>query len=186
MVTARTILGQPGRIIMGVVVLAGVSSAVNALLLGVSQMLVGMASQGLLPAFLAWAPQRAPVALILLALGPAVMMYLGMAGEPETEVYTRAGLVFWLAHYGAVHLAVLVLSHRADQPPFRRYVPVLPVVSMSLIILGIVGLLWLDSNPGYLIRFMLIVVGSVSGLSLAWIGWRRKQDRTVLSRPGAH
>jgi amino acid transporter len=186
MVTARTILGQPGRIIMGVVVLAGVSSAVNALLLGVSQMLVGMASQGLLPAFLAWAPQRAPVALILLALGPAAMLRLGMAGEPETEVYTRAGLIFWLLHYGAIHLAVLVLLHRADRPPFRRSFPLLPAVSMSLIVLGIVGLLWTDSHPGHLIRFMLTVVGSVSGLSLAWMGWCRKKDRMVLPRPGAH
>jgi amino acid transporter len=186
MITARTILGQPGRIIMGVVVLAGVSSAVNALLLGVAQMLVGMASQGLLPAFLARAPQRAPVALIVLALGPAMMMYLGMAGEPETEVYTRAGLVFWLVHYGAVHLAVLVLSHRADRPPLWRFFPVLPVVGMSLIVLGIVGLLWTDSHPGHLIRFMLTVVGSVSGLSLAWVGWGRKKGRTALPRPGAH
>lgn len=186
MITARTILGQPGRVIMGVVVLAGVSSAVNALLLGVAQMLVGMASQGLLPACLAWAPQRAPVALILLALGPAVMMYLGMAGEPETEVYTRAGWIFWLIHYGAVHLAVLVLSHRADRPPFRHSFPVLPAVSMGLIVLGIVGLLWTDSHPGHLIRFMLAVVGSVSGLSLAWMGWYRKKGRTVPPRPGTH
>jgi amino acid transporter len=186
MVTARTILGQPGRIIMGVVVLAGASSAVNALLLGVAQMLVGMASQGLLPAFLAWAPRRAPLALIVLALGPAVMMYLGMAGEPETEVYTRAGLIFWLMHYGAVHLAVLALARRADQVPFRHTFPVLPVVSMSLIVLGIGGLLWTDSHSGHLIRFMLTVIGSISSLSLAWVGWCRKQDRKVLPRPGAH
>ena len=90
MVTARTLLGQPGRMVMGIVVLAGVSGAVNVLLFGVSRMLVGMASQGLLPAVLAWAPQRAPVALLLLALGPALMMRLGMAGEPETEVYTQS------------------------------------------------------------------------------------------------
>ena len=105
-------------------------------------MLVGMASQGLLPAFLAWAPQRAPVALLLLALGPAVMMCLGMAGEPETEVYTRAGLVFWLVHYGAVHLAVLVLSRRADHHRSDAISPVPSVLGMSLIVLGSVGLLW--------------------------------------------
>ena len=50
-----------------------------------------------------------------------MMLRLGMAGEPETEVYTRAGLIFWLMHYGAIHLAVLVLGHRADRPQGWRY-----------------------------------------------------------------
>jgi amino acid transporter len=186
MVTARMLLGQPGRVVMGIVVLAGVSGAVNALLFGVSHMLAGMASQGLLPGLLAWAPQRAPVALILLALGPAVMMRLGMAGEPATEVYTRAGLVFWLMHYGAVHLAVLVLLRRADRPQSRRSSPVLPILSMSIMALGIVGLLWTDSQPGHLVGFMLTVVVSVSGLSLGWIVWCRRKGSVVLPRPGAH
>lgn len=184
MVTARTLLGQPGRMIMGVVVLAGVSSAVNALLMGVSRMLVGMASQGLAPAFLAWAPQRAPVALLLLALGPALMMYLGMAGEPETEVYTRAGLIFWLIHYGAVHLAVLVLSRRVAQPQSQRYVPWLPLLSMSVMALGIVGLLWTDSHAGHLVRFMLTVVALVSVLSLWWMGWCRSKGHKGPQRSG--
>jgi amino acid transporter len=184
MVTARMLLGQPGRVVMGMVVLAGVSSAVNALLMGVSRMLVGMASQNLLPAFLAWSPQRAPVALILLALGPAVMMYLGMAGEPETEVYARAGLVFWFMYYGAVHLAVLVLARRAHQRSSRRYATWLPMVSMSVIVLGIVGLLWIDSEAGHLVRFMFMVMASVSSLSLCWMGWRRLKDRMWLSRSG--
>ena len=186
MVAARTLFGQPGRIVMGIVVLAGVSGAVNALLFGVSRMLVGMASQGFLPAFLAWAPQRAPIALLLLALGPALMMRLGMAGEPETEVYTRAGLIFWLLHYGAIHLAVLVLGRQADRPPGWRVSLLLPGLGMSLMALGSVGLLWIDSTPGHLVAFMLAVGASVSVLSLGWIGWSRSKGRVIRPCPGAH
>ena len=35
------------------------------------------------------------------------MLATGMAGEPETEVYTRAGVLFWLLHYAAMHLQSL-------------------------------------------------------------------------------
>ena len=37
-----------------------------------------------------------------------MMLAMGMAGEPETEVYTRAGVLFWLLHYATMHLVVLV------------------------------------------------------------------------------
>jgi amino acid transporter len=185
MVTARMLFGQPGRIVMGMVVLAGVSGAVNALLFGVSRMLVGMASQGFLPACLAWVPQRAPVALLLVALGPALMMRLGMAGEPETEVYTRAGLIVWLLHYGAIHLAVLVLARREDRPPGWRVAPLLPRLGMSIMALGSVGLLWIDSTPGHLVAFMLIVGVGVSALSLGWRGWSRSKGRRIRPCPGA-
>lgn len=184
MITARTLFGQPGRMVMGMVVLAGVSAAVNALLIGVSRLLVGMANQGFLPGFLAWAPQRAPVALLVLAFGPAVMMRLGMAGEPETEVYTRAGLIFWLLHYAAIHLAVVVLRRRDKQPPSRRLGLLLPALGMSLMGLGSVGLLWVDRTPGHLVAFMLAVAASMSVLSLGWIGWRHSQGRGVRSCAG--
>ena len=67
-------------------------------------MLAGMARHGLLPAWLSW--HQARPALLVLAAGPMVMLAMGMAGEPETEVYTRAGVLFWLLHYAAMHLAV--------------------------------------------------------------------------------
>jgi len=155
--------------------------ALSGLLVLSALALLGSAHVPLTPATV----RPAPVALILLALGPAVMMYLGMAGEPETEVYARAGLVFWFMYYGAVHLAVLVLVRRAPQPPSRRYATWLPVVSMSVMVLGIVGLLWIDSEAGHLVRFMLMVIASVSGLSLCWMGWRLFKVRMGLSRSGA-
>lgn len=177
MATARALGGQTGRVVMGLVVLAGVGGAVNALLFGVSRMLVSMASVGLLPAVLARAPQRAPVALVLLALGPALMMRLGMAGEPETELYTRAGLVFWLLHYSAVHLAILVLGRHAAVSPPRRASSLIPGVSLAVLGLGSVGLICLDSTPGHLVHFMLTVGASVAGLSLGWMGWCRWKGR---------
>ena len=99
---------------------------------------------------------------------------------------SQAGLVFWLLHYGAVHLAVFVLSRHADRLPSRRYSPALSVLGMSLMALGSVGLLWIDSQPGHLVEFMFTVAVSVSGLSLSWLGWCRRKGRKVLPRHDVH
>jgi hypothetical protein len=87
-------------------------------------------------------------------------------------------------YYGAVHLAVLVLARRAHQASSQRHATWLPMVSMSLIGLGLVGLLWIDREAGHLVRFMFVVMASVSSLSLCWMGWRRLKDRMWLSRSG--
>jgi hypothetical protein len=108
-----------------------------------------------------------------------------MAGEPETEVYTRAGLLFWLLHYGAIHLAVLVLGRQEDRSPGWRVSRLLPGLGMSGMALGSVGLLWVDSTPGHLVAFLLIVEAGVAVLSLGWRGWRRRKGRAIQPGPGA-
>lgn len=173
MVTARAIGGDRGRVVMGVVVLAGTCATVHALLSAGSHMLAGMARQGLLPAWLGW--RQARPGLLVLAAGPAVMMAMGMAGEPETEVYTRAGVLFWLFHYAAMHLAVLVgPRRRTPQPAWGWGTPPAGVSLLSLgaLTLGVVGLIWFDREATHLVWFMALAGASASGLSLAWLGWR--------------
>src|SRR4029450_7488647 len=114
MVAARAIGGAGGRMVMGVVVLAGTCATVHALLSAGAHMLADMAEHGFLPAWLRW--RQARPALLVLAAGPAMMLAMGMAGEPEAEGYTRGGVLFWLLHDAAMHLAVLVgLRRQAPQ-----------------------------------------------------------------------
>ncbi len=178
LVAARAILGEPGRVLMGLVVLAGTVSAVNALLGGGARLLAGLAQQALLPAWLA-AGQARP-ALLLLALGPAAMMGLGMAGEPETEVYTRAGILFWMLHYTASHLAVLYRP-----PPGLTSGPgwtALAWLSVCGLSGSMVGLLWREPEPHQL-WWCLGSVGAVATcLSVLWCGYRRRQCRGVCTR----
>jgi amino acid transporter len=174
MLTARAIGGPSGRVVMGIVVLAGTCATVHVLLSAGSRMLAGMASQGLLPAWLGW--RQARPALLLLALGPTVMLAMGMAGEPETEVYTRAGVLFWLLHYAAMHLAVFVGPRR--RTPQASWVwgstpAVMPLLGLSALSLGVMGLIWIDREAIHLVWFMCIVGASAACLSLAWLGWRR-------------
>lgn len=108
------------------------------------------------------------------------MLAMGMAGEPETEVYTRAGVLFWLLHYAAMHLAVLVGPRRQTLQTVwgRGTTPaVVSLFSLGALTLGVVGLIWLDREATHLVVFMGLASASASALSLAWLGWRRCWQR---------
>ena len=178
MVTARVIDGASGRVVMGVVVLAGTCATVHALLSAGAHMLAGMAGHGLFPAWLGW--RQARPALLVLTAGPAIMLAMGMAGEPETEVYTRAGVLFWLLHYAAMHLAVLVGPRRQTPPiawDWGTTPAVVSLLSLGALSLGVLGLVWMDREATHLVVFMGFAGASASGLSLAWLGWRRCWQR---------
>jgi amino acid transporter len=174
MVVARAIGGASGRAVMGVVVLAGTCATVHALLSAGAHMLAGMARYGFLPAWLGW--RQARPALFVLAAGPAAMLAMGMAGEPGTEVYTKAGMLFWLLHYAAMHLAVLVGLRRQTSQTARGWGTAPAVVSLLCLValgLGVLGLVWIDREATHLVVFMGFASASASALSLAWLGWRR-------------
>lgn len=166
--SARAILGQKGRILMGLVVIAGTCATVNALFIALSRMITGMASQNFLPSFLG--KRRVPP--LILAGGAGVMMALGMAGEPVLEVYMRAGLCFWLLNYAAVHLSVLIVRRRVDFP-IQRYgtgfYNAVPLAGLILIFSGLAGLLVLGETPALLIKSMLVIFFTVFILSKLWL-----------------
>ncbi len=106
--TARQIWGQPGRIIAGVMVISGVVAAVNGLLLCLTHQIADLVKEKKLPGLLGLGGERQPIPKILLAMGPALLMGLGYAGEEITDVYNRAAMVLVLFGYSAVHITMFV------------------------------------------------------------------------------
>jgi len=169
--TARIIMGQSGRITMGIVVLAAACGAVNALLMSVSRWMADMAFEGLLPFLPGTVRNRPLFPLLLLTAGTASMMAAGIAGSPNLDTYIRAGLLFWLLHYALIHLSALILKKRT------QYGPKLPqgtgymvsrVLSMSLILAGFIGLMWWENDAASLIKSMAVI--SVVALGIGLIG----------------
>lgn len=113
---ARGIWGETGRRIMGGVILAGSCASVNALLQGVTRMMVSCSHERFLPAWLRAHWVGLPVSLLLLAVSVGAMLLSGMAGEPETFRYVRAGIILWWLVYGAVLLAQGVRPEKALRP----------------------------------------------------------------------
>ena len=172
MLAARKIMGQNGRFIMGLVVLAGSCAAVNALLMAVSRMISGMAKQGLLPGFLGPRLKQAPIGLILLVLGIATMMGAGMAGEPMLGVYTKAGIWFWLLNYATIHVSILILKGRKSGRfiPFQIFASsIIPIIGALTLLMGLGGLLWTAPESAPILKFILVMLVSVSIFALFFV-----------------
>ena len=179
--SAKAIMGQKGRVLMGIVILAGTCAAVNALLMAVSRMIAGMSAQGLLPSFLGAARNRAPVPFILLGIGIGAMMASGMAGEPVLEVYIRAGIWLWLLNYAVIHLCVLITRRRFPERykslQGRSY-QIFPAVAFISFIMILSGLLWTDGNFALLIKSIFFVIAGLSLYGLLWVRFGRKVGGT--------
>jgi amino acid transporter len=164
-VAAREILGQKGRMVMGIVAIAGTCGAVNALFASVSRMLSGMAFQGLLPRFLT----LPHISVLVLAGGTAASMALGMAGEPMLDILIKAGLCFWLLDYCAAYLCAMVLGSRTGVVD-----RIVPAVGILLMLAGLTGLFIFGKEIVLLAKSMFIIFTTILVFSLLWVSYARK------------
>jgi amino acid transporter len=109
---AKAILGHTGRIVIGVVAIAGACSAVNYLYQSVARMMVRMAHHHLLPPLCARPASRPVLAFWSLAATTGLLMAMGFAGSDLLDVSMRAGLLLWLVFYALIHLARLLQARR--------------------------------------------------------------------------
>ena len=109
---AKTILGPTGRIVIGVVAIAGACAAVNYLYQSVARMMARMAHHHLLPPLWARSASRPVLALSSLAATTGLLMAMGFAGSDLLDVSMRAGLLLWLVFYALTHLARLLQARR--------------------------------------------------------------------------
>ena len=115
MLVAREIAGQPGRMLMGGAVIAGVAGAVNGLFLMTGRSLADLASHGLLPA-VAGQPVMMRIYPVLFAVLIGVCLMTGLAGHEILDDLIEAGLLLWLAHVAGLCFAVGRIAARSDLP----------------------------------------------------------------------
>jgi len=174
---AKAIMGQKGRILMGIVILSGTCAAVNALFMAVSRMVAGMSVQGFLPSVLGLARNRAPIPLVLLGIGTGTMMAVGMAGEPVLEVLIRAGMWLWLLNYAVIHFCVLAIGRcNPDKSKLiqHRGYRVLQIVAAVVLIIILFGQLWTYDESILLIKSIFMIVAGLSLYGLLWIRFSSK------------
>ena len=161
MMTARAILGEPGRIIMGIVVLAGCCGVVNGAFLA----LYGLAA-GLLHSDEAGPPSHqwlTPGRIAILALAGAIAAALasGLAGESDLEVWLRGSTLLWLLGYAVFHLSLCLLTLRnpstagTDTGAFSNRARIHG--ALLLVFTGTVAAsIWTDPERASLLSFMLV------------------------------
>jgi amino acid transporter len=174
---AKKILGQPGRIVMGLVIIAGTGAAVNALFVAVGGMMADLNRKAILP-FLPRFFKHSLTTMILLALVIAVMMALGVAGTDDLDTYIRASLILWLLNYGLLNLVVILPGDRRapklnESLSWRQTAPHGAI--FMLMLAGSVILIATDDNPGLIIRFLCFIFFGI-GLPI-WVGGRVQSRR---------
>lgn len=141
MKVAKAVLGETGRMIMGVAVISGTLSAVNALFAGCGYELRQLAGGRLYSGWLA-KPLIAPLGL---ALAVGLMMAFGMAGSDKLEIWIRAAFLLWLLGYIRPELSfkscllAMMLVSGAAAIVFSEEQSMLTLVYMGIILgLGVV------------------------------------------------
>ena len=183
--TARKIGGQSGRVIIGLVVIAGTCAALNVLFHAVSRMMMQMAYNRMLPALFSRIPSRSPVPLFFLAAGIGLGMAAGFAGSDLLDKSIRAGLLFWLLSYAMTHLALFIHWHRVRSTHHRSwpaYSPVLHAIVFCTMFTCFVSLVLIDDNIRLLLLTMSVIFSvsllmARSGLWLAKISFANREHK---------
>jgi amino acid transporter len=181
---ARQIGGQTGRILVGVVVIAGTGCAVISLFSATARMISSLARLDMLPRFCGGSAQRNVLATSVLALAIAAMMAAGVAGAPELEVFIRAAFLLWLLHVVLVHLAAFN-THGPNASTglhaWSRHLRWLFVTAAILLAAGAVYLWVTDNHRVPLLKYMMAVwSGGALVLFLARLAKKHKRRPSVL------
>ncbi len=181
---AKAVMGPNGRILIGLVVIAGSLAAVNLLFRAVTLMLVGLVNNGAMPATVGVAPSRPWLPPVVLSGLTGLLMAAGFAGSDWLDITLRAGLILWLVSLGLDHLPPLLSGHGHNGRRASRMAAHLALLT-SMTALGIV-LVTTDESPGMLIRALLTlttIAVVLAAVGLAAAGRRPINRRRKASQP---
>lgn len=167
-ISAREILGQPGRIIIGIAVISGTCGVVNGLFLLANRSLQQMAEQLILsPVFSPALRQRIwPVIFSLLI---AIFMATGLAGSEDLEIFIYGALLFWLLITGMYCFAAArKLQKQKGTSAVYWY------LLCAVFPLAAVWLAWTNVHVTTLAIFCLLVLGISAVFSSGWLWYGRK------------
>ncbi len=181
---AKAVMGPNGRILIGLVVIAGSLAAVNLLFRAVTLMLVGLVNNGAMPATVGVAPSRPWLPPVVLSGLTGLLMVAGFAGSDWLDITLRAGLILWLVSLGLDHLPPMLSGPGHDGRRASRMAAHLALLA-SMTALGIV-LVTTDESPGMLIRALLTlttIAVVLAAVGLAAAGRRPINRRRKASQP---
>jgi hypothetical protein len=160
MTASRKILGDPGRQIMGVIVISGTCAAITSLILLSRQKFSVLATAGITPDFLSTNGQRWIVPP-LIAVSTSLLMATGLAGDELLEILLRGALILWLLYHSLLCLSVMLWIKQKSQT-----IPLPAAISTLILITGLLTLVLTNPRRIEMTIFILSVLG-ISGLLVA-------------------
>ena len=162
---AKKILGQPGRLLMGMVVIAGTAAAVNVLFTATSQLAVMVGKTAGTIFSSDNNAGQARLVFILLAIAAAALMAAGVAGSDNLDTYLRGSLILWLTNYAVIFLSQLIQAARApDKSGSKNGFWKIIKYSILFLLLSVtvLTLIWTDEYSTDIIGFLLITISGIT------------------------
>lgn len=162
---AKKILGQPGRLLMGMIVIAGTAAAVNTLFSATSQLAVMVGKTAGIIFSSENKAGQARLVFILLAVAAAAMMAGGVAGSDNLDTYLRGSLILWLTNYAVIFLSLLIQASRAPDKSGSKngFWKIIKYAVLCLLLsVTVVTLIWTDEYSTDLAGFLLITISGIT------------------------
>lgn len=175
-ITARKILGQSGRIIMGIIIITGTCATLNALLTAVARMAVAMAERRMLPRLVL----KSEVTVLFLAAAAGLMMGIGLAGDELLETYIRATLLLWLCWYGLFQFCLFKIEQKAASRMLKTLEHSTKIrgrAASAVMFFGAAVLALTGPRAMLIFKFMAAVIGSTLATGVIWT-WTANQRQT--------
>lgn len=115
MTAAREILGEPGRQLMGVVIISGTCGALNGLMILSRNIIETLATEKTVPSCFSRQKQRWLLP-IFLAAAISICMATGLAGNDLLESLLRSALILWLLYYSILCLSAVRWVQQTSAP----------------------------------------------------------------------
>lgn len=157
---AREILGQPGRIIMGVAIIAGAVGVLNGLLLLFQQNIHKLSLQFELK--LGKQAMINRILSILVCSGVAYFMASGLAGYEKLEIYIYNVLSLWL-----LLTSLMTFLHCRKQPTSNR-IQRTGMVAAIILLAASIYLLFTGDAPDLSLQFLSYLLSGSFAVSIIW------------------
>jgi hypothetical protein len=162
MTAARKIMGEPGRQIMGGVVISGTCAAITGLLL-MSRRMLGNIVHTKNGTLLLSAKKQRWLFPPLIALSTGILMATGLAGDELLEVLLRGALILWLLYYTLLCLSALFRVKEKTQK-----IPVVYTLTTLILMAALCTLIISNPHRTEMLTFILTILGTSTLLAAVW------------------
>lgn len=137
MTTARKILGEPGRQLVGIAIICGTCGALNGLMILTRDIVDTLSRENTIPSFLSSKKQRW-VLPFFLAAAIGTCMATGLAGDNLLESLLRSALILWLLYYSLLCLSAVywVQKMTASLPYVSLFCTLLLISACTTLVVG--------------------------------------------------
>lgn len=178
-ISAREILGQAGRVVIGIAIISGTCGLVNGLFLLAARSLRHMADHvsPLSPSRAAYS-WKASCVIFSLCIGS--LMAAGLAGSDKLEIFIYGALLLWLLMVGVHCFAAASKLHKQQKRSVRYWYLLVVVFPLAAL-----WLMFSSEHAATLVVFSFLALGVSAACSAGWLWYAGKRpSKTIHHSPG--